>query len=140
MAKRPFKKGDNVRYVGPTNREALRYGFADQMAPFVDGAHAGKVTAIWEDGSGCIMVDGWSYHETEIEPVKVTKVAFLKEKPVKADKPLPVSNRPAYAVVKDKEILGMFELRADARAAKKSVGGKKAGAVIVAYVPVEEIR
>lgn len=58
----------------------------------------------------------------------------------KAAKALPIKNRPAYAVVQNRVIYGMFELRADAREAKASLGGKKAGAAIVLFVPVEEIR
>lgn len=145
MTEKTYKVGDKVLFVEPFVVESeidnydelqdrLTYGYAEEMAGFVGGA-VGTVTYIHASNPDMISVDGWGYSLSEIMPVKAKK-----EKPAKAVKPLPVSNRPAYAVVKNRVIFGMFELREDARQAKASLGGKKAGAAIVLFKPVEEIR
>lgn len=123
-----LKVGAKVLYTGPrfqteadVDEDLLTYGYNSNMAAFVVDRQPGTIQKI---SRSTVEVDGWSYAPHEIKVIN----------------PLPVKNRPAYAVVKNKEVLGMFELRADARKAKKSIGGKKAGVIIVAYAPVEEIR
>lgn len=151
MSEYEFKVGDIVESVKTDTTgglDSFAYGLVYEMFPFIEGKVKGTVVDIEDDfleSDGAIRVQ----IETDQEPRRFyfgaseLKLAKKQKTPTKAairtQKVLAKAPKKVYAVLKGDRVF-TAKTREDARERKAKLGGKAAGAVIVAYTPAEEIR
>lgn len=133
-----FKPGDVVYAVKAeedgTEATDHRFGFNSNMIEFAKGNVKGSVVEVLvlpDEIKVKTPTGTWAYGPSELRktPRKVKKGANgLAKAPKKV-----------YAVVKGERVF-TAKTREDARERKAKLGGKAAGAIIVAYTPLQEIR
>jgi hypothetical protein len=127
MSKQVFKVGDKVRVKASVKRPYYAFG------PVVTHKSIGEVKHTYADGE--LLIDfpdhtGWNGVGREMELV-FPEETKQKEQNMKVR---------AYAVIQNSKVIGLKELREDARKLKAAKGGKANGVIIMELGAGKEVR